>query len=276
MPWAEFAVLYAAALLGAGAIAPYSLRLVEQSGRPLAISPRRLLVLSLAQNAVLFAAIVFAGLLAAHAVGLGAPYVESALGGRAPHHPAGEMLVWSIGLGALSGAVLLALDLLCLPRLPALLELARKTSLWENFTASFYGGVNEELLFRLLGLSGVARLLMRMWQTPSGGPTEAAFWVANVVMAVLFGLGHLPATRAIMGRITPLFVGRALVLNSVIALVCGWLFWRFGLEAAIIAHLGADLVYHVGGTVLLRANDRFGILPWFPKALAPTAFHGLE
>ena len=133
---------------------------------------------------------------------------------------------------------------------------------WENFTASFYGGLNEELLFRLLGLSATAWLLSRVWA--SGGPTDTALWVANMIMAVLFGLGHLPAARAVMGSITPLLVGRALALNTPIALICGWLFWRFGIEAAIVAHFTADLVYHVGGTLLLRANDRFGILPWLP------------
>jgi hypothetical protein len=79
--WAEFAIFYAEALLGAVAIASYGLRLIAQSGRALEISPRRLLLLSLAQNAALFAIIVALGLLAARAVGLGAPYVGAALGG---------------------------------------------------------------------------------------------------------------------------------------------------------------------------------------------------
>ena len=236
--WAKFAILYAGALFGAVAVLPYSLRLIEQSG--LSISPSRFLLLSLAQNAVLFAVVVALGLLAARAVGLGAPYLEAALGGRAPDHPVKDMLMWSIGLGAAGGLFLLAFDLFLIPRLPALLDLARKTSLWENFTASFYGGLNEELLFRLLGLSATAWLLSRVWA--SGGPTDTALWVANMIMAVLFGLGHLPAARAVMGSITPLLVGRALALNTPIALICGWLFWRFGIEAAIVAHFTADLV----------------------------------
>jgi hypothetical protein len=264
MIWAKSAVLYAGALLGAVAIAPYSLRLIEQSGRP--ISASRFLLLSLAQNALLFCVVIPLGLLVAHAVGLGAPYVEAALGGRAPDHSLAEMLVWSFWLGGVGGALLLTTDLVLLPRFPTLLALACKTSLWENFTASFYGGLNEELLFRLLGLSGMAWLLSCVWHTPSGQPTEATLWLANVIMSVVFGLGHLPATLAIMGNIKPLLVGRTLILNVPIALICGWLFWRFGIEAAIVAHFTADVVYHVGGTLLLRANEQFGILPWFPSA----------
>jgi hypothetical protein len=217
MTWAKFAVLYAGALLGAIAIAPYSMRLIEQSGR--AISPSRFLLLSLAQNAVLFCVVIALGLLAARAVGLGAPYAEAALGGPAPDHSPGEMLVWSLGLGGVGGALLLTIDLVLIRHLPALLALARKTSLWENFTASFYGGLNEELLFRLLGLSGTVWLLLRVLPTPADRPTEAMLWSANVIMAVMFGLGHLPATLAIAGSITLLLVGRTLMLNRPIALI---------------------------------------------------------
>ncbi len=262
MAWATFAVLYAGALLGAVAVAPLALRLIEQSGRP--ISPSRFLPLMLAQNAALFGVVIALGLLVAHAVGLGAPYIEAAHGGRAPDHSLGEMLVWSLLLGGASGALLLTIDLAFIPRLPALLALARKTSLWENFTASFYGGLNEELLFRLLGLSGAAWLLSRIWHTDR--PTDAILWSANAIMAVLFGLGHLPAALTITRSLTPLLIGRALALNMPVALICGWLFWRFGIEAAIVAHFTADIVYHVGGTLLLRANDQFGILPWLPPA----------
>jgi len=75
-------------------------------------------------------------------------------------------------------------------------------------------------------------------------------------MAILFALGHIPATRALAGNITPLLLARALVLNVPVGLICGWLFWRKGIEAAIIGHFVADLVYHVGGTLLL---------PWVVK-----------
>jgi hypothetical protein len=42
------------------------------------------------------------------------------------------------------------------------------------------------------------------------------------------------------------------LLNAPIGLVCGWLFWTYGIEAAIIAHFCADIVYHVCGAAVLR------------------------
>ena len=71
-----------------------------------------------------------------------------------------------------------------------------------------------------------------------------AFWGANVVAAVLFGLGHLPATAALL-PLTPLIVVRAVVLNGVAAIPFGWLFRRRGIEIAMAAHFTTVIVLHV-------------------------------
>jgi hypothetical protein len=270
--WAQFLILYAAALVGAAALTPFASRLIKSSAKPLKLAPAALLLISFVQSAVIFAAVTALGLLAAHAVGLGAPVVAALAAGRAPTPALLSGVLKGVELGALGGLILAGVDLVLLPRLPAkLLDLTRETSLFENFAACFYGGVDEELLTRLLGMSGVAWLIARLWHTPSGAPTQAGFWTANIAMAVLFGLGHLPATRNLLGRITPLVLARALALNGVIGVLCGWLFWRYGIEAAIAAHFSADIVYHVGGTELIRLNDRRGFLPGFPARGAKTS-----
>ena len=263
--WGQFLILYAAALVGAVALTPFAFRLIKTSGKPLKLTPAKLLLISFVQSAVLFAAVTALGLLASHAVGLGAPVVAAIAAGRATTPAMASGLLTGIELGALGGLILAGVDLVLLPRLPGkLLDLTRETSLLENFAACFYGGIDEELLTRLLGMSGVAWLLSRLWHSPAGAPTDAVFWAANIAMAVLFGLGHLPATRGLVGKITPLLLVRALALNGVIGVLCGWLFWRYGIEAAIAAHFTADIVYHVGGTALIRWNDRRGFLPGFP------------
>lgn len=266
MFWKTFAVLYVAALLGALALVPYTLRLTGASGTPgAAPSPGTIALLGFAQNAVLSAVVVIIGLLAARSIGLGAPFVSMALGGPAPSHPLGSLIRSSVVIGGSIGAAMVALDLVLLPHFPPLLELARKTSLWENFTASFYGGINEELLTRLFGLSVIAWILSRVFQSGADRPTALVFWSANIGMAVLFSLGHLPAGKAVLGRITPLFVGRTLLLNAPLAIFCGRQFWLYGIEAAVLTHFTADIVYHVGGTALLLVNDRLGLLPWLAR-----------
>jgi membrane protease YdiL (CAAX protease family) len=57
-----------------------------------------------------------------------------------------------------------------------------------------------------------------------------------VVSALAFGAGHLPAAAAAVGRLDPATVGYVLAFNGAFGLVAGFLFWRRGLEAAMIAH----------------------------------------
>jgi hypothetical protein len=158
------------------------------------------------------------------------------------------MIEIALPFGIATGAVLLVADIFFLPYWPeAILDTSRKTTLWENFFASLYGGVNEELLMRLFGFSVLVWLLSFVWHS-----NIAIFWIVNVVMAVVFGIGHLPALKGLVGKISPVMLTRTLLLNAPVGLLCGWLFWTYGIEAAIVAHFSADIVYHVFGTVVLR------------------------
>jgi membrane protease YdiL (CAAX protease family) len=69
--------------------------------------------------------------------------------------------------------------------------------------------------------------------------------VANVLAAILFGLGHLPATHAAGLPVDTLVITRAIVLNGLLGLIFGWLYWTFGLEAAMVSHFSGDIVLHV-------------------------------
>jgi membrane protease YdiL (CAAX protease family) len=46
-------------------------------------------------------------------------------------------------------------------------------------------------------------------------------------------------------KLNPLVITRALVLNGLGGLAFGWLYWKQGLESAMIAHLSTDIVVHV-------------------------------
>ena len=42
-----------------------------------------------------------------------------------------------------------------------------------------------------------------------------------------------------------LVISRAIVLNGIGGVAFGWLYWKHGLESAMIAHFSADIVVHV-------------------------------
>jgi len=64
-------------------------------------------------------------------------------------------------------------------------------------------------------------------------------------------LGHLPNAALVM-QITPTVVVLALMLNGIAAVSFGYLYWKRGLESAMIAHFCADFVIYVIGVTFLR------------------------
>jgi hypothetical protein len=248
--WRTALVLWVLALLGIAAVLPYVttlehdvlLKAVEKAHLAL----WQLLAISLLQSAVLFAIVIAAGLWAARKVGLGLPLISAALT-RTPV-PKGTLKTFglSLGIGIVTAFALGALDKWVFAPIPSVAALmaaaahgqAAAPPAWQGLLASFYGAFDEELLMRL-GLVSLFTLALRR---PFG--VSAAFWVANVVAAVIFGLGHLPATAALAPLSTALVV-RAIVLNGVVGVIAGGLYKRYGLEYGMASHLGFDLVAHV-------------------------------
>lgn len=253
--WYEFAFLFGLAAIGSLALVPYIAQLLKRAERkkPSKLSDPVLLLVSFLQNIIISAVTVGFGLMLAHKTGLDAPYAHALANHKPSLFPASNLFTKGVALGVLAGIVLTIGDLGFFPYLPQKLqEVAKSTSLWQNFTASFYGGINEEFLTRLLGMSLVAWLLGFIWRTAAATPTSAVFWAANITMALLFAMGHLPALKAVAGSISAVLMLRTLILNMPIGILCGWLFWKYGIEVAVMAHFSADIVYHVGGTVILR------------------------
>lgn len=251
-----FAVLFAGGLLGVIAVLPYVLALsvhfpIDPDEAPRIPLPL-LVILTLVQNGLLLAVVIVIGMRLSERVGLEMPLIRAwATGTAAPELktivPPGMLL------GTAVGAALVGLEaLLFLRHLPATMLPLFEIPLWKRLLAGIlYGGITEELLMRLFLLSLVAWFLGRWSKTAEGTPTAGAFWTAIVVVAVLFGLGHLPVTAA-MGPLTRELVVRALVLNGVAGIAFGYLYWRHGLEAAMLGHMSAHLVMQVPGVLLLN------------------------
>jgi len=220
---------------------------VQQTGLTMGL----VIVISILQSALFLGVMTFTGLWAAKRLGLGAPLLDALANGDPMP---GDNRIWvsiSIVLGVVGVLLLIALDKwLFVPMDPEGLGsiLQVHPPAWMGFLASFYGGIAEEVQLRLflfsliaLGVKYVGRLVGLSRNT---GISVRLFWTVNIVVAVIFGLGHLPATAELL-PLTPLIVVRAIVLNGIIGLIAGYLFWRRGIEMAILAHFSADIVLHV-------------------------------
>ena len=69
-------------------------------------------------------------------------------------------------------------------------------------------------------------------------------WTANIFVAIIFGLGHLPAALKLTNP-SAFEIFRVLFLNGIAGIVFGWLYWSRGLWTAMLAHFVTDLMIHV-------------------------------
>ena len=93
-----------------------------------------------------------------------------------------------------------------------------------------YGAVIEEVMLRLFTMSLIAFLLHKVFEKKKEFPSTAILVVANVIAAVLFAAGHLPATVILIGN-SPLILLRCFLLNGGFGLLFGWLYRKYGLRS---------------------------------------------
>ena len=104
-----------------------------------------------------------------------------------------------------------------------------------------YGAVIEEVMLRLFAMSLIAFILSKLFKKGECEPTTAMLITANIASALLFALGHIPATLIMLGD-SPLIIVRCILLNGGIGLGFGWLYRKFGLRYSMIAHGGCHIV----------------------------------
>jgi membrane protease YdiL (CAAX protease family) len=251
--WKVFLILWSAVIFGVIAVLPYTLELQRSVLEEIPISLPALIVLQVIQNTLLFGLITAAGLFFAGRVGLGTPILEARLKGEAVTDRVRAILPISILLGVIAALLIVIFDLAVFqPALSrelgdtadALFLQTTQPAPWKGFLASFYGGIVEEVLLRLFLMSLLAWLGSLISKTSEGKPTSGVFWSANILAAVIFGIGHLPATATLV-PLTPLVITRAILLNGLGGIAFGWLYWKRGLEAAMLSHFSADIILHV-------------------------------
>jgi hypothetical protein len=244
-----FGILMAGALVGVLGLLPYAVTLLDRmpaSAENALPSPWILLLIQIGQSMVLIGFATALGLWLGPKVGLGAPLLYDLVSGdREARSRLRALILPSVVLGVLAGVAIVLLDLrIFVPRLAAVASDTGElqSSAWQGLLASFYGAVPEELLLRLGLMTLLVWVGARLTRTFPPGPL--VMWTAIVVSALLFGAGHLPTTAAIL-PLTPLVITRALLLNGIGGIVFGWLYWKRGLLAAMLAHFSADIVLHV-------------------------------
>jgi membrane protease YdiL (CAAX protease family) len=198
---------------------------------------------SLAQSALLVALAVWAGIALAPKVGLHTPVFEAAVTAR-PLAPAlRPQLLPGLIAGVLGGMALFTASRYA----PATFVEAQERFNLPLHARILYGGITEELLLRWGLMTALVWLAWRVLQRRRGAPRTVYLWLAIVASSLLFGAGHLPAAAALAGELSGVLVTFVVGANTAFGVLFGYIFWRYGLEAAMIAHGTAHAVNYLVG-----------------------------
>ncbi len=203
------------------------------------ISPVLLRGLILLQPTLLLTlAVVLGGYLAAP-VGLSAPVVMALVQQQPWRSAIVPQLVPGM-LGGIAGGIGLSIIAAIGHRWLPATYLAAAPPPW--LVRLLYGGITEEILLRWGVMTLFVWLGWRLIQHRQGVPQRRWVVIAIVLSSLLFALAHLPALPAMGIALTPGLTLFLILQNSLFGLIAGYLYWRWGLEAAMLAHIVVHLV----------------------------------
>jgi hypothetical protein len=202
-------------------------------------------LLSLVQPTLILTVAVVIGVALAPRVGLSAPAAEALAAGGDVLAPLRSQFLPGLVGGVIGGFCILLTSLLSKPFLAATAidRIAKFSKVLPFPTRIFYGGVTEELLLRWGFMTFIVWAAWRLLQKRQNVPTKGYFTAGILISSLVFGAGHLPVGYMLLRD----YFSLALVLfiifaNSAFGIVAGYLYWKRGLESAMIAHIMCHLV----------------------------------
>lgn len=200
-------------------------------------------LLSLINPLILLTASVAIGCLLAARVGLDAPVIRALIDRRHPWQPLRRQLLPALLVGAAVAVLLISYARLSADWFAAATPAGFIMPLHAKL---LYGGVVEELLTRwgLMTLFTWAAWRVTGARQPVG---RGAYIIGAMLAALLFAAGHLPLLFMLVPNPPAAVLAAVLAGNAVPGLLFAWLFRRFGLESAMLAHALAHLFSTVIG-----------------------------
>ncbi|MCL2443814.1 MAG: CPBP family glutamic-type intramembrane protease [Treponema sp.] len=201
--WKLFFILLIACIITIIMVLPYSFDLTSIDLIAVAIEQgiaiEILILLMIVQYLIMFAIIIFLGLLLSTKIGLETgglrlPILEGILNKENKTKEFKAILLPSISLGVLAGVLIIIISIPFNNAIPVFKNMEVIVPAWKGFLASFYGGIAEEVLLRLFFMSFLVWVTFLIKKNKDGNPTSFGVWLSIILASVIFGIGHLPAT----------------------------------------------------------------------------------
>jgi len=207
-------------------------------GTEMPLSIPALKLLTVIQQAIILAVAVLVGVVLASKVGLSSPVAEAAASGGDSVSAFKPQIIPGI-VGGLTGGVSLVLIAAALKPFLSPEVLARLGEYGKILplpTRLLYGGIIEELLLRWGLMTLLVWAAWQLFQKGQDRPKPAFFVGAVLISSVVFAIGHLPMAFMLFPELTLALKLFVIVGNSAFGLIAGYLYWKKGLESAMIAH----------------------------------------
>lgn len=114
-----------------------------------------------------------------------------------------------------------------------------KPTIYKMIGGLLVGGIIEEVMMRLFFMSLIVFIISKILKKKEI-PT-IVFIISNILSALLFAAGHLPSTSA-MTTLTPVLIFRCFLFNGGLGLIFGYLYRKYNIRYAMIAHGLAHLI----------------------------------
>jgi membrane protease YdiL (CAAX protease family) len=115
---------------------------------------------------------------------------------------------------------------------------------------SMSAALTEEIAFRYGLMTLLIWLINRIVKSKS--IRDPIFWIGNAFAALVFAGAHLPPLLVVDAPNWGLVI-LVFVFNGLAGMVLGWIFLRYSLMAAILAHFIANFIQHVIPRILILA-----------------------
>ena len=201
-------------------------------------------LLSLVQPTILLAVAILVGVALAFKVGLSSPVAEAAAGGGNLASAFKPQIIPGFVGGLAGGVAIILIAMVSKPFLSP--EVVQRIGEFGKFlplpTRLLYGGITEELLLRWGFMTLLVWAAWRLFQKGQDRPKPAFFVGAILISSVVFAIAHLPVAFMLFPKMTLALTIFVIVGNSAFGLIAGYLYWKKGLESAMLAHALTHIV----------------------------------
>lgn len=201
-------------------------------------------LLSLIQPAVIVSVAVLVGVALAPKVGLSSPVAEAAASGGNLVSAYKPQIIPGIVGGLAGGVAIVLIAVVSKPFLSpeVVARIGEFGKVLPLPTRLLYGGITEEILLRWGLMTLLVWTAWRLFQKGQGSPKPTFFVSAILISSLVFGIGHLPVAFMLFPEPMLALTLFVIVGNSAFGLIAGYLYWKKGLESAMLAHALTHIV----------------------------------